>query len=96
MTLAASASPGTNGVSTGNITKNGNMGTRSLAELRDEWRRKVLAFLDRPTEDETIKHTQTQARISLQVIEQALTRYTCVLLLAHALLATRVMSNVFL
>lgn len=90
MTLAASASPGANGVSTGNITTNGNMAKRSLTEVRDEWRRKVLAFLDRQTEDDTIKHTQAQARISLQVIEQALSRYTCVLLVACVVCAAKI------
>ncbi|TQS31921.1 hypothetical protein Golomagni_07782, partial [Golovinomyces magnicellulatus] len=48
----------------------------SFSKLCIELRRKVTAFLDEPTEDDTIKHTQKQTKISLQVVEDALKRYS--------------------
>ncbi|KAJ3473007.1 hypothetical protein NLG97_g10577 [Lecanicillium saksenae] len=50
-------------------------GAPTLPGVCAELRRKVLAFLDTPAADETIKRTQEQTRISLQVVEEALKRY---------------------
>lgn len=47
----------------------------TLPNLSAELRRKVLAFLDEPTDEEAVRHTQEQTRISLQVVEEALKRY---------------------
>jgi FAD synthetase len=47
----------------------------TLPGLCVELRRKVLAFLEEPPEDETVRRTQEQTRISLQVVEEALKRY---------------------
>ncbi|OAA79212.1 Rossmann-like alpha/beta/alpha sandwich fold protein [Akanthomyces lecanii RCEF 1005] len=52
-----------------------NGGAPTLPAVCAELRRKVLAFLDTPAADETIKRTQEQTRISLQVVEEALKRY---------------------
>lgn len=54
----------------------------AFAKLCLDLRRKVMSFLDEPTEDDTIKHTQKQTKISLQVVENALKRYRFVNLLA--------------
>ncbi|CEJ90829.1 hypothetical protein VHEMI06583 [[Torrubiella] hemipterigena] len=64
---------------------NGNKATTSTAhptkpvpleQLRSHLRSKVLAFLDRPTDDPSIKHTQSQAKASLVSIEKALAQYS--------------------
>lgn len=49
--------------------------TRTLRDVAVEVRAKVLAFLERDTEDELLAKVKTQIRTSLDVIEQALARY---------------------
>jgi len=50
---------------------------RSLLEVCQALRQKVLAFLEEQTEDEDgdLRHTQNRARESMGVIEEALRRY---------------------
>lgn len=67
------ASVQTNGAAHAAKTANG--GAPTLPDVCAELRRKVLAFLDTPAADETIRQTQEQTRISLQVVEEALKRY---------------------
>ena len=46
-----------------------------IPEICYELRRKVVAFLDEETEDKTLRNVQSQARVAMGVIEQALSRY---------------------
>lgn len=48
---------------------------RSLPEVCDELRRKVTDFLEEKTDDKMLLRTQNQVRISMGVIEDALSRY---------------------
>lgn len=47
----------------------------SLPEICDELRSKVIAFLEEKTEDEMLRNVQSQVRVSMGVIEEALSRY---------------------
>lgn len=48
---------------------------RTLLEIYDELRRKVIAFLGEQTDDEVLRNVQSQVRVSMRVIEEALGRY---------------------
>jgi FAD synthetase len=48
---------------------------RSLPEICYTLRRKVMAFLDEQPEDEVLRNVQSQARLSMGVIDEALGRY---------------------
>ncbi|KAK1768325.1 hypothetical protein QBC33DRAFT_371427 [Phialemonium atrogriseum] len=48
---------------------------RTLPEICLTLRRKVIAFLEEKTDDEVLRNTQGQARVSMGVIEEALRRY---------------------
>jgi len=48
---------------------------RTLPEICDELRRKVIAFLEEQTDDEVLRNVQSQVRVSMGVIEEALGRY---------------------
>ncbi|KAJ9220400.1 hypothetical protein DTO169C6_7289 [Paecilomyces variotii] len=48
---------------------------RTLSEICHELRQKVTAFLEQSTGDELIQRVQRQVRVSIHVIEEALTRY---------------------
>jgi len=46
-----------------------------LPEICTELRGKVIAFLDEKTEDKVLRDVQSQVRLSMKVIEEALSRY---------------------
>jgi FAD synthetase len=48
---------------------------RTLPEICDELRRKVIAFLEEQTDDEVLQNVQSQVRVSMGVIVEALCRY---------------------
>jgi FAD synthetase len=48
---------------------------RTLPEICDELRRKVIAFLEEQIDDEVLRNVQSQVRVSMGVIEEALCRY---------------------
>jgi FAD synthetase len=48
---------------------------RTLPEICDELRRKVIAFLEEQTDDKVLRNVQSQVRASMGVIEEALCRY---------------------
>lgn len=52
---------------------------RSLPEICYTLRRKVMAFLNEQVEDEVLRNVQSQARLSMSVIDEALGRYGWVL-----------------
>lgn len=55
---------------------------RSLPEICYTLRRKVTTFLDEKLEDEVLRDVQTQARLSMDIIQEALGRYGWVNVLA--------------
>jgi len=46
-----------------------------LPEICNELRSKLIAFLDEKTEDKVLRNVQSQVRVSMKVIEEALSRY---------------------
>lgn len=48
---------------------------RTLPEVCGELRRKVTAFLEEETDDKVLRGVQSQIRVSMGVIEEALRRY---------------------
>ncbi|PGH27071.1 hypothetical protein AJ80_01257 [Polytolypa hystricis UAMH7299] len=46
-----------------------------LPEVWLELRRRILAFLEKEMDDEVLRNVQSQARVSIRVIEEALERY---------------------
>jgi FAD synthetase len=50
-------------------------GRRTLPEVCYTLRRKLNAFLDEQTDDEVLRNVQSQARVSMGVIDEALHRY---------------------
>lgn len=48
---------------------------RTLPEVCGELQRKVTAFLEEKTEDTVLRGVQSQVRVSIGVIEEALRRY---------------------
>ncbi len=77
-----------NGVAKPAIAADAPLTATTLPDLCTELRRKVLAFLEEPTDDEAVRHTQEQTRVSLQVVEEALKRYKYVSPASMTLLAT--------
>jgi FAD synthetase len=53
-------------------------GSPSLPDVCDELRHKVTAFLEEKTDDKRIRNVQSRVRVSMGVIEEALSRYGCV------------------
>ena len=62
---------------------------RSLLQICDELRRKVTAFLDEQTDSKVLQGVQSQVRVSMGVIEEAMRRYGYVLLLLLILKRTK-------
>jgi FAD synthetase len=48
---------------------------RTFREICDELRHKVITFLEEQTDDEMLRNLQSQVRVSMGVIEEALRRY---------------------
>jgi FAD synthetase len=48
---------------------------RTFPEICDELQRKVIAFLEEQTDDEVLRNVQSQVRVSMGLIEEALCRY---------------------
>lgn len=51
------------------------VGSRPLPDICNDIRRRVTAFLDETVEDEILRGAQSQVRVSVGVIEDALKRY---------------------
>lgn len=62
---------------------------RSLLRICDELRRKVTAFLDEQTDSKVLQGVQSQVRVSMGVIEEAMRRYGYVMLLLLILKRTK-------
>ena len=54
-----------------------------LSEVCADVHARVTAFLESPSQDETVKRTQEQARLSIGVIEEALKEYGYVAPIRH-------------
>ncbi|KAF4630964.1 hypothetical protein G7Y89_g7176 [Cudoniella acicularis] len=48
---------------------------RTLPDICQLLRRKIIAFLEEQTDDEELRNVQSQVRVSMRVIEEALSRY---------------------
>lgn len=46
-----------------------------LPEICNELRSKVISFLDETTDDKVLRNVQSQVRVSMKVIEDAISRY---------------------
>lgn len=74
----------TNGHVKPEVAANGIPASVSLPELCLQLRHRVNAFVDQQTDDESIRLTQKQTKISLEVVEDALKRYRLVAAVIHA------------
>lgn len=46
-----------------------------LPDICNELRRSVIAFLDEKTDDKVLRNVQSQVRVSMKIIEEALSRF---------------------
>jgi FAD synthetase len=54
----------------------GSDASRTIPEIYDKLRHKVIAFLEEQTDDLMLQNVQSQVRLSMGVIQEALCRYT--------------------